>query len=298
MAKTKLGKIHAFLGRSHRTGRWRLSPKTSVIALLGSCRLDLREAHLDGEVSKMTATVFLGGVTIVIPPGVEVRPSGLSLLGGASVDVPPFDEGEEVALIEIEWTSIFGRLRIGADFDTEEEVEAQVEQVASGDAPPAAAEAPAAAAPAKKKAAEPPKPPPAIGFEDLDEPADPPAPVGFEDLGDPPKAAEPAPSVGFEDLPEPAPSVGFEDLDEPAEPAAPVGFEDLDEPAETTEPAAPVGFEDLDDPADAAEATPNRRADDPAPETETAATDEGGDEGSDDAEPEPEPAAVGFEDLG
>ena len=55
-----------------------------MVALLGTCRLDLRDAHLDGEVSKMTATVFLGGVTIVIPPGVEVRPSGLSLLGGAS----------------------------------------------------------------------------------------------------------------------------------------------------------------------------------------------------------------------
>ncbi|MEM9566588.1 MAG: hypothetical protein AAGA93_28465, partial [Actinomycetota bacterium] len=254
MAKTKLGKIHAILGRSHRTGRWRLSPKTSLVALLGSCRLDLREAQLDGDVSKMTATVVLGGATIIIPPGVEVRPSGLSLLGGASVDVPAFEGDEASALIEIEWTSVFGRLRIGADLDEPEEPEeeqaaADEAETASGDQAVAALAAPpAVAAPATPKPA--PKPPPAIGFEDLDEPEQPPAAVGFEDLGDP-KPAEPAPAVGFEDLDdpkpaEPAPAVGFEDLDDPkpAEPAPAVGFEDLDDP-KPAEPAPAVGFEDL-----------------------------------------------------
>ena len=115
MAKSKPGKIHAILGRSRRTGRWRLGPRTSVVAVLGTCRLDLRQALIDGEISKMSATVFLGGVTIVIPPGVEVRPSGLSLLGGASINVPAFDDVGEAVLIELEWTSIFGRLRVGAE---------------------------------------------------------------------------------------------------------------------------------------------------------------------------------------
>ena len=262
VAKIKLGKIHAILGRSHRTGRWRLSPRTSVVALLGSCRLDLREAQLDGDVSKMTATVFLGGVTIIIPPGVEVRPSGLSLLGGATVDVPSFEDGQDAALIEIEWTSVFGRLRIGDNFDPEEpeedEADAQVDKVAAPAVEPTANPAPAV----EPKPA--PKPPPAIGFEDLDEPEPAPKPapaVGFEDLDEPEPAPKPAPAVGFEDLdePEPTPAVGFEDLDEPTpapQPAPAVGFEDLDEPTPTPEPTPAVGFEDLDEPTPAPQPAP------------------------------------------
>jgi len=177
VAKSKPGKIHAILGRSRRTGRWRLGPKTSVIAMLGSCRLDLRDAQIDGEISKMTASVFLGSVTIVVPPGVEVRPSGMSLLGSASVNVPPFDEVGEPVLIELEWTTIFGRLRAGAEIEPEEAEAAEVP--------------PAAPAPQEAEAA----PTPDTGSGGLDEPAVEPAPatpVRLEDRDEPSADTTPA----------------------------------------------------------------------------------------------------------
>ena len=255
MAKTKLAKIHAILGRSHRTGRWRLSPKTSVIALLGSCRLDLREAQLDGEVSKMTATVILGGVTIVIPPGVEVRPSGLSLLGGASVDVPPFEDDEATTLIEIEWTSMFGRLRIGAE---EEETEERVEegQAPTGDHPADRGAAGTAADRTAAVGADDVQPEPAIGFDDLDQPTGDPEPepaIGFDDLDQPTGDGETTPNRRADD-PEPAaeadPESDDDGVDADPDPAADPESVTMGEPAEDEpggeEPApAAVGFDDL-----------------------------------------------------
>ncbi len=129
----KNGKIHAFLGRNRRGGRWRLSPGTSVVAVLGSCRMDLRQVHLEDSESRINARIFLGSVTIIVPPGVEVRPSGVSFLGSSVVEVPPFDDCAEVALIEIEWSSAFGRLRvidgIGASDKPEDELLGRLETV-------------------------------------------------------------------------------------------------------------------------------------------------------------------------
>ena len=116
MAKSKPGKMFAILGRCQRTGRWCLARRFSVLAVLGACHLDLRGAMVDGDRSKVQVTVFLGSATVILPAGAEIRPSGLALLSASSVDVP--DElGAESDLppIEIEWTAVLGRLRIGTE---------------------------------------------------------------------------------------------------------------------------------------------------------------------------------------
>jgi hypothetical protein len=296
VAKKKAGKIHAILGRSRRTGRWRLGQKTSVITSLGACWLDLRQALLDGSPAKMTATVILGDLTIVVPPGIEVRPSGTSVLGSAWINVPLSSGKTKPMLIEFEWTTVFGRIRVASADEIEatnlksrfRKQDRNQDSASAGSSGPVSGQIAGSDSPADDtlapeatsadESAEPPKPPPAVGFEDLE-----PAPaVGFEDLEE-----EPPPAVGFEDL-EPAPAVGFEDLEEEPPPA--VGFEDLEE-----EPpkVAAMGFEDLETPA------PDSPAglDETASANDASASEDGEEDAEEQSEPAEPPPAVGFEDL-
>ena len=276
MAKQKPTKMLAILGRSHRTGRWRLASRSSVLAFLGSCHLDMRASFVEDDKLKMKVTVLLGSATFVLPDGAEVRPSGMSLLAGSTVDVLEHAEEAELPMLEIEWTAILGRIRIlthrqeeGAEETAAVTAETaatstpgviSVAALAEQDPPPAVGFEdldpvpavgfedlePAPAAVGFEDLEESAVPPPAVGFEDLEESAVPPPAVGFEDLEE---SAAPPPAVGFEDLEEsaaPPPAVGFEDLEESAAPPPAVGFEDLDESAA---PPPAVGFEDLDESA-------------------------------------------------
>lgn len=112
MAKSKPTKMLAVLGRCHRTGRWRLASRSSVLALLGLCHLDLRHSFVETERVRVKVTVVFGSATFLVPNGAEVRPSGMSLLGGSIVDVPEHDDTSDLPTLEIEWISVLGRLRI------------------------------------------------------------------------------------------------------------------------------------------------------------------------------------------
>lgn len=112
MAKSKPTKMLAVLGRCRRGGRWQPAARSSVLAVLGDCHLDMRNALVEPDQPvKFQVTVFLGAVTFIVPPGVEIRPSGMSILASSQVAVPTADE-TSFPLIEVEWTCILGRVRI------------------------------------------------------------------------------------------------------------------------------------------------------------------------------------------
>ncbi len=112
MAKSKPTRMLALLGRCHRTGRWRLASRSAVVAVLGTCHLDMRNSFVEAEQLRMKVTVVLGSATFIVPNGAEVKPSGMSLLGGSIVDVPEHEDTADLPTLQIEWNSIFGRVRI------------------------------------------------------------------------------------------------------------------------------------------------------------------------------------------
>lgn len=71
-------------GGTEQRGRWRLSNRLRVIALLGGVRLDLGPAEPEATESLITIVAVLGGVELTAPPGVPIQLSGFSLLGGKS----------------------------------------------------------------------------------------------------------------------------------------------------------------------------------------------------------------------
>jgi hypothetical protein len=76
------GVVVAVMGGAARTGRWTPPRQLTAIAVMGGAELDFREAHLGPGVTEVNVLVIMGGVEIVVPPGVQVEMNGVALMGG------------------------------------------------------------------------------------------------------------------------------------------------------------------------------------------------------------------------
>jgi hypothetical protein len=76
--------IVAVMGQSESKGRWRPGEHTSVVAVMGECNMDLRRAEIDGPEVVITAVSIMGSVDIVVPEGIDVELTGLSIMGQRS----------------------------------------------------------------------------------------------------------------------------------------------------------------------------------------------------------------------
>ncbi|HEX8906705.1 MAG TPA: DUF1707 domain-containing protein [Longimicrobiaceae bacterium] len=94
--------IVAVMGGSERRGVWTPPRHLQVIAVMGGAELDFREARFGPGVTEVTCFALMGGVQIIVPPGVHVETNGLALMGGfshrGSVD-PPSDPSAPVLRI-------------------------------------------------------------------------------------------------------------------------------------------------------------------------------------------------------
>jgi class 3 adenylate cyclase len=83
---------HVAVMSGHSTrGRWRIGRKTTAVAVMGGCDLDLRRAEIDGPEVNISAVAFWGGINVIVPEGFDVELRGFSFMGGRSIrlrDVP------------------------------------------------------------------------------------------------------------------------------------------------------------------------------------------------------------------
>jgi class 3 adenylate cyclase len=83
---------HIAVMSGHSTkGRWRIGEKTTAVAVMGGCDMDLRRAEIEGPEVEITAVAFWGGVEVTVPEGFDVELRGFSFMGGRSLrlrDVP------------------------------------------------------------------------------------------------------------------------------------------------------------------------------------------------------------------
>ena len=77
----------AFMSGIERSRRWRLAPKTTVIAVMGGAHLDLRGAEIEGASASISCISIMGGIDIVVPEGIDVEVSGFGLMGGVADQV-------------------------------------------------------------------------------------------------------------------------------------------------------------------------------------------------------------------
>ncbi|NEB04885.1 DUF1707 domain-containing protein [Streptomyces sp. SID13726] len=78
----------AIMSGFQRRGRWTVPRRFNCFAFWGGGEIDLRDANFaDGEV-EINCVAIMGGVQVIVPPGVEVVVRGIGIMGG-------FDHREE-----------------------------------------------------------------------------------------------------------------------------------------------------------------------------------------------------------
>jgi class 3 adenylate cyclase len=102
----------AVMSGSRAKGRWRISGRTTAVAVMGGCEMDLRYAEIDGPVVVITAVAFWGGITVTVPEGFEVELHGFSLMGGRSLKLRNRSRVPGSPRIRIRGIAIMGGINI------------------------------------------------------------------------------------------------------------------------------------------------------------------------------------------
>lgn len=76
------GGMFAVMGGHERTGSWIVPRQLKVVVVMGGAEIDLREARFGPGVTEIEIFVLMGGVNIIVPPGVRVESLGAAFMGG------------------------------------------------------------------------------------------------------------------------------------------------------------------------------------------------------------------------
>ena len=74
--------VIAVMGGAERRGVWTPAHRVYVTAIMGGAVLDFRDAELSNDVTEVYVLAIMGGVEIIVPPGVAVDSSGMGIMGG------------------------------------------------------------------------------------------------------------------------------------------------------------------------------------------------------------------------
>ena len=74
--------VAAFMGGNVRKGSWAVPRRLKVVAVMGGVELDLRQARLAPGLTEIECFAVMGGVEIIVPPGVRVEAMGMAVMGG------------------------------------------------------------------------------------------------------------------------------------------------------------------------------------------------------------------------
>jgi Domain of unknown function (DUF1707)/Cell wall-active antibiotics response 4TMS YvqF len=83
-----------------RTGLWRIAETSSLLVVLGSCKLDLRRATIAASLTTIYVRVVLGSLEVIVPHGVEVELEASSVLSSKTLRVTgPTPVGEPPRIV-------------------------------------------------------------------------------------------------------------------------------------------------------------------------------------------------------
>ena len=80
------GFAFAVMGGVERKGTWVVPRYLKIVAVMGGAEIDLREARFGPGVTEIDIFAMLGGVEVLVPPGVRIECSGAAVAGGFETD--------------------------------------------------------------------------------------------------------------------------------------------------------------------------------------------------------------------
>lgn len=101
------------LGATVRRGRWTPAGSTLAVGIFGGSELDFREALLPEGVTEVTAIAVMGGIEIIVPPGVRVETAAMAVMGGVedTTEGPEYDT-ESTPVIRVKGLACMGGIEI------------------------------------------------------------------------------------------------------------------------------------------------------------------------------------------
>ena len=72
----------AVMAGVERKGRWAPARRNTIFAVMGGGELDFRDAILPAGVTEISIYAVMGGVEIIVPPGMIVDAGGIAIMGG------------------------------------------------------------------------------------------------------------------------------------------------------------------------------------------------------------------------
>lgn len=74
--------LFAFMGGTEKKGNWTPAKQVFGFAMMGGLALDFREARFAPGVTEVNVLAWMGGIEIVVPPGLRVECEGFGFMGG------------------------------------------------------------------------------------------------------------------------------------------------------------------------------------------------------------------------
>jgi hypothetical protein len=117
--------VYAVFGGVERRGAWTVPRNFRVVAMMGGAVLDLREARFPRGVVDLEVKAFMGGVQILVPPGLAVEVNGSAIMGGfQQVNRSPPTPDPDAPLLRVRGLAIMGGVDISTRLPGESEGQA------------------------------------------------------------------------------------------------------------------------------------------------------------------------------
>jgi hypothetical protein len=104
--------VVAILGGATRKGFWTPARQNYAFAVMGGTELDFREASLGPGVTEVRVFTVMGGVEIIVPPGLNVESNGIGILGGFEHGGDSGDPDMDAPTLRISGLAIMGGVDI------------------------------------------------------------------------------------------------------------------------------------------------------------------------------------------
>ena len=114
--------LYAIFGGIDRRGTWTVPRRMKIVAIMGGAHLDLRAARFPPGVVELDVTAVMGGIEIVVPPGLAVQMHGSAIMGGfADVDRAPANPDPDAPLLRVRGLTMMGGVNISMRLPGESE---------------------------------------------------------------------------------------------------------------------------------------------------------------------------------
>jgi hypothetical protein len=105
----------AIMSGAEKKGEWIPARRFTTIALMGGAGLDLREAQFGPGITEVRIVAVMGGVEVIVPPGLAVETHGIGIMGGfESFDQVSADPDPDAPRVIIRGVAIMGGVEVTA----------------------------------------------------------------------------------------------------------------------------------------------------------------------------------------